>query len=77
MEVATQSLGTRVALSSGDVFYVAASLDAVEGVVLKSQAMRGCMVRIGSRSVNGNQVAQLTFGVVPSIETAETLEEAA
>lgn len=61
----------RVSLSSGEFFFVAADLDQMEKRLNTRR-----LVRIGGRSVNSTQVAQLTVERdVPSIHTPEILED--
>lgn len=61
--------GVRVSLSSGDVFYVDATLDEVMAAL---SARR--FNPIGGRFVNAAQVAQLVASDIPSVEIPETLE---
>lgn len=67
----TDPQGTRVALASGDHFYVDALMDDVVGVL-----SAGGLVALGRRYVNPALVAQLTFERIPSIEIPERLEAA-
>lgn len=62
--------GIRVSLSSGETFYVDAEIGEVAAVLSKR-----ALVRVGSRFVNATQVAQITVDNVPSIETAERLDD--
>lgn len=65
--------GTRVALSSGDVFYVDAELWQVREAFMATDT-----VSFEDRLVYVRHVTQLTYGRVPSIEKLEklyTLEE--
>jgi hypothetical protein len=64
--------GVRVYLSSGDSFYVDASLEDVVAHLRLEQL--GLLAQIGDRWVNPSQVAQLTVEQVPSVERAESLE---
>lgn len=70
-----QSYGTRVALSSGDHFWVEADRQGVLNVL--NRWVPGApfnFVGIGVRTVNPAQIAQLTYGPIPSTEPFETLE---
>jgi hypothetical protein len=61
-------IGIRVALSSGDVFWLDCDLSQA------MSALRGDeMIEVGGRAVNPVQVAQLTIEQVPSIESPERL----
>lgn len=60
----------RVSLSSGEDFYVDAPLEDVAAAVNKVG-----LHQLGSRFVNGDQVAQLVVAECPTIFTPETLEE--
>lgn len=63
--------GVRVALSSGDFFYVDATLDVLVNWLFEPEGV----VRVGGRYVNPQQIAQLTVVDVPSVEIPETLKE--
>ena len=63
-------IGVRVALSSGDLFWLDCSLPEA------MRALRGDeLIEIGGRAVNPSQVAQLTIEPIPSIESPERLSE--
>lgn len=62
-------IATRVALSSGESFYVDADRDDVVGVL-----SAGGLVRIGGRYVNVSQVTQITVEEMSSIHIPENLE---
>ncbi|HEY8309027.1 MAG TPA: hypothetical protein VIG47_00660 [Gemmatimonadaceae bacterium] len=57
-------------LSSGDSFYVDCSLDQARDALMGEG-----LLEIGGRFVNPAQVAQLTWEVIPSIESPERLQE--
>lgn len=66
-----------VALSSGDTFYIDATLEDVQAELNIALSMRA-LVQIGERVVNPFQVAQLTVEKqMSTIHTPETLKEAA
>jgi hypothetical protein len=64
-------MGVRVYLASGDSFYVLSSLQQVAHLLTPSK--RG-YAAIGSRMVNPQQVCQLTYEAVPSVEIPEQLD---
>lgn len=68
-------LGVRVALSSGDVFWVDATLDEMISLLHRSASAHAPVVMVGGRAVNYRQVAMLTYEQIPSIEVYERLKE--
>ena len=69
--------GVRVALSSGDVFWLDCSLDEAEYAFNCGALQDLALMRVADRVVNPRQVTQLTFELVPSIETPHRLKEVA
>lgn len=64
-------IGIRVALSSGDMFWLDCNLEEA------MRALKGDgLIEIGGRAVNPAQVAQLTIEHVPSVESPIRLQEA-
>jgi hypothetical protein len=62
--------GVKVTLSSGDAFYMDCDLEQAALLLVDSG-----LVQVGHRYVNPEQVAQLTWEVIPSIESPERLQE--
>jgi hypothetical protein len=59
-----------VTLSSGDRFYVRASLEELLPVLGEGLTF----VNVGGRAVSPGHVVQLTYGAIPSVEIPEALE---
>lgn len=73
----TERKGVRVALSSGDVFWLDCTLDDAQYALNCGALQDLALMNVADRVINPRQIAQLTYEPVPSIETPHPLKEVA